>query len=128
MLDASVLVDALVVAGAAGDRARARLAAQEVLPAPALVEAEVTSAVRRLELAGEVAPAVARAARRHLAALPFELFPFAPFAVRVAELRHVVTTYDAWYVALAESLGAELVSADGRLSRATGPTCVVVAV
>jgi predicted nucleic acid-binding protein len=31
--------------------------------------------------------------------------------------------YDAWYVALAESLEAELATLDTRLARASGPRC-----
>lgn len=56
-----------------------------------------------------------------------ELHPFAPFAARVWELRHNLTAYDAWYVAVAESLGCPLVTLDGRLTRAPGPTCAVLA-
>jgi predicted nucleic acid-binding protein len=36
-----------------------------------------------------------------------------------------VTAYDATYVALAEALGCELVTADGRLAQAPGPTCSI---
>jgi len=41
----------------------------------------------------------------------------------VWDLRTNVTAYDAWYVALAETLGAKLATLDTRLSRATGPRC-----
>jgi predicted nucleic acid-binding protein len=34
-----------------------------------------------------------------------------------------LTAYDAWYVALAESLGATLATVDLRLTHATGPRC-----
>ena len=52
--------------------------------------------------------------------LVIELFPYAPFASRVWELRDNVSPYDAWYVALAESLQADLVTLDRRLTRAAG--------
>jgi predicted nucleic acid-binding protein len=39
-----------------------------------------------------------------------------------------VTAYDAVYVALAESLGCALVTADARLAAAHGPRCAVVVV
>ena len=55
--------------------------------------------------------------------LPVELFPFGPLAARVWELRENVTPYDAWYVALAESLDADVATLDVRLSRAAGPRC-----
>lgn len=38
-------------------------------------------------------------------ALRVEYFPYQPFASRVWDLRANVPAYDAWYVALAESLG-----------------------
>jgi predicted nucleic acid-binding protein len=36
-----------------------------------------------------------------------------------------MTVYDAWYVALAERLETELVTADVRLAKAKGPRCAV---
>ena len=47
-------------------------------------------------------------------------------ADRVWELRSTVTAYDAWYVALAETLDATLATLDEKLSRATGPRCAFV--
>jgi predicted nucleic acid-binding protein len=44
---------------------------------------------------------------------------------RVWSLRDNLTSYDACYVALAERLGAVLVTADGRLARAPGTRCAV---
>jgi predicted nucleic acid-binding protein len=48
-----------------------------------------------------------------------------PFMRRAYELRATVTPYDAVYVALAEALGCELVTTDGRLAKATGPRCAI---
>ena len=55
--------------------------------------------------------------------LRVEFFPYAPFAARAWELRDTITSYDAWYVALAEFLGASVATLDGRLARAAGPRC-----
>ncbi|WP_205411744.1 hypothetical protein [Mycobacterium persicum] len=44
---------------------------------------------------------------------------------RVWELRHVLTTYDAAYVALAEALDVVLVTADACLSGASGTRCEI---
>jgi predicted nucleic acid-binding protein len=52
-----------------------------------------------------------------------ELFPYAPFAARIWDLRGSVTCYDAWSVALAEALSAPLATLDARLARASGPRC-----
>lgn len=45
---------------------------------------------------------------------------------RVWALREDLTSYDAWYVALAEVLECPLATLDRRLSRADGPACGVV--
>ena len=44
---------------------------------------------------------------------------------RVWELRENLSAYDATYVSLAEALGCELVTADGRLAQAPGPRCPI---
>ena len=47
---------------------------------------------------------------------------------RVWELRDHLTAYDAAYVALAEAIDCPLVTADARISRATGLRCAVTVV
>ena len=47
---------------------------------------------------------------------------------RIWELRRVVTPYEAAYIALAEALDVVLVTADARLSRASGVYCEVEAI
>ena len=91
--------------------------------APHLMPVEAASVLRRGVLAGEVTADVASLAHADLTSLRLELFPYAPFAARVWELRSTVTAYDAWYVALAEGLDAAMATLDARLSRATGPRC-----
>jgi predicted nucleic acid-binding protein len=49
----------------------------------------------------------------------FACYPFAAFERRIWELCHL-TTYDAWYVALAERLAVPLVTSDGKFMRASG--------
>ena len=73
--------------------------------------------------AGDISSDVASLAHEDLISLRLEHFPYAPFAPRMWELRTNVTTYDAWYVALAESLGVPLATLDARLSRANGTRC-----
>ena len=124
VVDASVLVTALV-ARLAGPWARASIS-QDALAAPELALAEATNILRRLELSGSVSRLEATAAHRDLLRLKIELYPFAPFAGRVWELRANLTVYDAWYVALAEALDWPLLTLDRRLSRASGPRCEVV--
>ena len=91
--------------------------------APQLLPVEVANALRRAELNGALSPGVAALTHRDLVALGLRLAPYEPLAERIWELRRAVTTYDAWYVALAEALDATLVTLDLRLARANGPTC-----
>ncbi|MCP4964140.1 MAG: type II toxin-antitoxin system VapC family toxin, partial [bacterium] len=60
-----------------------------------------------------------------LANTPLRRYPTAPLLSRVYELRANVTAYDAIYVALTEALGWELLTADARLTRASGPRCPI---
>ena len=85
--------------------------------------AEASNVLRRLERAGRISSLDATASHRDMLRLDIALFPFAPFAERVWALRKNLTSYDAWYVALAESLDYPLVTLDRRLSRASGPRC-----
>ena len=117
-----MLVAALVDSSPTGRWAE-ELLASGLLVAPELARAEAANVLRRLELGGQLTRAEADAAFDDLLQLSVEWFSFEPFAARIWELRHNVSCYDAWYVALAESLGLPLATMDGRLSRAKGPTC-----
>ncbi len=85
---------------------------------------EATNILRRAVLSGQVSADSAALAHADLLALPIQLFPYAPFAGRVWDLRANLTSYDAWYVALAETLDAKLATLDVRLSRAQGARCL----
>jgi predicted nucleic acid-binding protein len=123
--DASVFVDALVGVGVHGELARAYLRGVAVLEVPAIFGAEATSAVRMLVLRGELNSIRAAAAIKQVRTVRTVQFPFEPFSRRVWELRSNLTVYDGWYVALAEWLGTELVTADQRLANAAGPRCPI---
>lgn len=126
VLDASVVTDALAVKGPAGERARRLLAAETRLHVPAILSAEVASALRAMLRRGDLRAGEARSAALRASAIRARRYPFEPFVTRVWELRDNVTVYDAWYVALAETLGAPLVSADDRLRRSDGPRCSIL--
>jgi predicted nucleic acid-binding protein len=124
VVDASVLATALGDDGTDGRHARERLA-DETLVAPELVDLEVVSVWRR-HVAAKLMPARrAASAVADLANLPLRRSSHQPLLHRIWELRHVVTPYDAAYIALAEALGVVLLTADARLSRASGVHCVV---
>ncbi len=124
VVDASVLAVALGDDGTDGEHARQRLAG-ETLVAPELVDLEVVSVWRRHVAAKQMPARRAVSALADLADLPVRRSSHQPFLQRIWELRHVVTPYDAAYVALAEVLDAVLVTADARLSRASGLNCEV---
>lgn len=98
----------------------------QMLASAHVMPAEVHNALRRMELSGELSPADAIDAREEFSGLNLDLRSFTPFADRVWALRRNLSSYDAWYVALAEALDCPLVTIDHRLSRAVGPECAFV--
>lgn len=123
--DSSALVAFLVDYGSDGRWVDAAFA-EEDLACPELALAEASNTLRRMELAGQIPRAEATAAFDELLQLDIGLHPFTPFAERIWELRSNLTIYDAWYVTLAETLDCSLVTLDRRLSRAPGPTCLIL--
>lgn len=117
-----MVVAALVDSGPHGDWAEEVLAGGS-LQAPELVRVEATNIFRRLERAKLITTPEANAAQDDLMQLDIDLFPFEPFAGRIRELRHNVTSYDAWYVAIAEALKLPLATLDEPLSKSNGVTC-----
>lgn len=122
VVDASTLVSALVDGGPEGRWAN-ELLASEPLAAPHLLHVEVAHVLRKAEAAGQISSDVAAMAHANLMDVAVELFPYVPHADRIWELRANVTSYDAWYVALAEELYCPLATMDLKLTKAAGPHC-----
>ncbi len=122
VVDASMVVAALVDSGADGTWAETLLTSDS-LAAPHLLPAEAANILRRSVAARAISAEQASLAHADLLDLRVELFPYAPFASRIWELRENVTCYDGWYVAVAEALGAPLATLDARLANAPGPRC-----
>ena len=122
VVDASVVAVALADDGPDGDAVRARLRGED-LTAPELLDLEVTSVLRRQYAAGALDGRRATLALDDLQAMPIQRAPHRYLLRRCWELRDNLTAYDAAYVALAELLGATLLTADERLARAPGPHC-----
>ena len=124
VVDSSVIVAALIDAGPDGRWAESVISYGPIF-CPEHVLAEASNVLRRLEMQGKVSQFEANLAQRDLMLLRLEMFPFRPFAQRVWEMRRNVTAYDAWYAAVAEAAGCPLFTLDRKLSRASGPACVI---
>jgi len=122
VIDASTVVAALVDAGPDGEWAEQLMEDHEVI-APSLILVECTSDLKRLKAAQKINDLNASIARRNLLLLPVSLFSFEPFADRVWALRENLSSYDVWYVSVAEALQLPLATLDMRLVNAPGPEC-----
>jgi predicted nucleic acid-binding protein len=97
--------------------------------APALIDAEVASAIRGLLLTSR--PAIKILATRaeemlhDFADLPLVRYAMQPYQRRALTLRDNFTAYDAFYVALAESLSMPLLTDDRKFAKAAGHTAVI---
>jgi predicted nucleic acid-binding protein len=120
VLDASVVVDVLVRPAGETHALRARIRAASIVYAPHLMDAEVTSTLRRYVLRDEIDQVSARRAIRRLGAMRLRLRPHRPLLGRAFALRDQLTVYDAIYVAMAEATGATLLTRDARLARSAG--------
>lgn len=112
VLDASAMVEALV-GGAPSDALLDVLEGD--IHAPHLLDVEVTSVLRGLELGGALAPARAREALADHWSFVIQRHELEPLGQRAWELRHQFTSYDASYIALAEALDSPLVTCDKKL-------------
>lgn len=125
VVDASVLANAIGDDGSDGRRARRELRGASGVSAPDLVDVETVAVLRKRWIAGTVSARRFAAAVNDLGQLGLDRYPTLPFMRRAYELRANVTAYDAAYVALAEELGCELLTADQRLANASGPWCAI---
>lgn len=123
--DASVLANALADDGADGKLARSGLRSVGGLAAPDLVDVETVAVMRRRWLVGSLTARRFRTAIDDLELLDLDRYPTLAFMRRAYELRHNLTAYDASYIALAELLGCEVLTADQRLAAAPGPRCPI---
>jgi len=118
--DASAVVAALLNA-----RARSVLNGDLQVHASHLMDSEVASAlrtrVRRGKLDGRAGWDLLERYRR-LGITRHSTFPMFD---RIWELRNNLSTYDAAYVALAETLDCPLLTGDARISRAPGLRCPI---
>ncbi len=123
VLDASAGLSALLNAGPAREAV-----AGVQLHAPHLIDLEVASGLRRRVGVGQIAADAGWSALDTWRRLGMTRYPVFPLLDRVWALRDNLSTYDASYVALAELLDCTLVTADARLSSASGLRCSITVV
>jgi predicted nucleic acid-binding protein len=120
VLDASVVLE-LLLATPAGRAVAERIApSRETLHAPHLLDLEVAQVLRRYAARGQLEGSRAEEALQDLADLDLARYGHELLLPRIWELRHNATAYDAAYLALAEVLGAPLLTRDVRLGAIRG--------
>ena len=124
VVDASCLAE-IITGGPDSEAARRRLALDADQAAPHVIDVEVFSVIRREHMRGSLDRTAAVQAFEDLAAWPGTRYGHRVLLERAWELRDTVRGWDAMYVALAEALGATLVTIDSRLAAAAGATCLV---
>jgi predicted nucleic acid-binding protein len=127
VLDSSAAVDYLVDHRRQGAWVGSHLLEDDDLHAPHVLDIEVVGALRRLVAAREISRARAERALVFLADLDVARYPHLPLIARMWSLRRNLSSSDAAFVALAEELGARLVTTDGRLGRAPGHRAEILA-
>jgi predicted nucleic acid-binding protein len=125
VLDASVVLEALLRRTAAEAAVGWMLDQRHTLHAPHLLDGEVAQVGRRYAAAGDISGLRGRELLEDLADLPIERYPHDVLLPRVWTLRNNLTAYDAVYVALAEALDATLLTTDRRIAAAPGLSAMV---
>lgn len=119
VVDASVVVD--LVARTSRARAVGARLRGSAWHAPAHLDAEVLSALGRLERAGRLDAVEAADGLLALAELPIERHAVSPLLLGSWTLRNELRLVDGLYVELARQLGMQLITSDQRLARAAAP-------
>jgi predicted nucleic acid-binding protein len=119
VLDASAAVDWLLQT-AVGRHIEERIYSRgESLHAPHLLDLEVAQVLRRLVREAAVSALRADEAIEDLLSLRVTRYPHFVFLQHIWRLRHNFSAYDAAYFALAEKLGATVITRDARLVSAS---------
>jgi predicted nucleic acid-binding protein len=119
VVDASAIVDALLET-ALGVRVAKVLEGSSEVHSPAHMDAEVLSALGRLERGGKTTAAAVAGSLESLERAPIQRHAVAGLLVSAWSLRHRFRLVDALYVELAQRLRADLITTDRRLAAAAG--------
>ena len=124
VLDTSALVEFLVGADAVAEKVRAATIGEQ-LAAPHAADLECASAFRGLVRGKKLPADEGRRALELLGSINLRRYHHTSLLLRTWELRHNMWPYDAAYVALAESLGVDLVTVDSKFEGVPGLECTV---
>jgi predicted nucleic acid-binding protein len=125
VIDASVVVNALVYADERGHRARTELEQDGEWAAPEHWMVEVFSVLRGLALGKKISYELAHRTVNRLPHLAVDHVPVDALLPGMWRLRAGISAYDAAYVALAETRDITLVTSDSRLARVATLYCAV---
>ena len=120
VVDASAMVDLL---NRATNAERIEALLDDDVCAPDTIVPEVIAALSRQHRSDPLASARFEV----FSAFDIQFQPSWPHMVRIWELRHSVSAYDACYVAVAEALDCALVTTDARLARSNGARVPIIA-
>lgn len=118
VVDASVVLEVLLQTPAASRVSRRIFASAETLDAPHLLDVEIEQVFGRYPRSGVISSGRGAEALMDLADLPLSRYPHFVLLPRIWHWRRNLTAYDAAYWALAEALGAPLLTRDRALASA----------
>jgi predicted nucleic acid-binding protein len=120
VLDASAAIEWLLQSPAGVKIDRRIFTASESLHAPHLLDLEVTQVLRRYVRDKTMSERRGQEALEDFHDMALTRYPHDFLIPRIWELRTTLTAYDAAYVALAELLGAPLLTCDSKIASASG--------
>jgi predicted nucleic acid-binding protein len=125
VVDASALLDLLLVTEKGHSVAERIASPQETLHAPHLIDLEVAQVLRRYVAHGRLDEVRAEQALEDLRDLDLNRYPHDVLLSRIWELRNDASAYDAAYLALAEALNAPLLTSDAGMRSVPDARAVV---
>jgi predicted nucleic acid-binding protein len=118
VLDASAAIDWLLQTPVGNTIDQRIFSRSESLHAPDVIDLEIAQVLRRLAREQRISASRADEALQDLVDLRIVRYPHLPLLARIWQLRHNLSAYDGAYVALAETIGATLLTRDRRLANA----------